>query len=325
MTIQAGIFTGQSATIRVAAVLVLFDQQSCALKKLDVLLARFHHLIVVDNTPTGFTGLDTLELPGLTILRNGNRGLLAGAYNCALDCLRETPDLLVSHVLFLDDDSDADAIFSFMTSKFTTYYLNQSDVAAIAPLYVERETGLPGAHIQLSRWVFKVLPREPSAPVEVAFLINSMSLWRLCVLDEVGPYNESLGLDHIDTEYCLRAQQFGYRLILNPAVRYWHSIGQRKSYTLFGKQLQSGGHDSVRRQAIGRNTVLLAKHFGWRCPSFLSLCLIRLVYEAIGILRAETFKLPKLMGLSRGLVEGLFQPYRGYGENRRLTESDNDS
>lgn len=295
--------------LRVAGVLVVYDAARPVRTLLPPLQSCLEHLILVDNSPEGHPDLaDVAESPGLTVLRNRNRGLLAGAYNRALDWLRAHP--VADHVLFLDEDSEVEPVAVFLAAGTVRLALARSEVSAVAPLYVERETGLPGAHIRLARWTFRVLPREPEGPVEVSFLINSMSLWKWSALDHIGPYNEGLGLDHIDTDYCLRAGRLGYRLILDPCVRFSHSIGRRRPYTLFGKRLQSGGHGPARRRAIGRNTVLLAKHFGGRHPAFLFLCLARLGYELLGIAVAETGRAAKLGGLLGGALGGLFARYR---------------
>jgi hypothetical protein len=57
---------------------------------------------------------------------------------------------------------------------------------------------------------------------------------------------------------------------------------------------------------IGRNTVLLARAYGWRFPSFAMLCSVRIVYECIGILLAEDAKASKLLALLKGVVIGMF-------------------
>jgi rhamnosyltransferase len=180
-------------------------------------------------------------------------------------------------------------------------------VAAVAPIYIERETGLRGAHIQLDRFTYKFLPREQSEPVAVSFLINSMSLWNLKAIRRIGPYSTRLRVDHVDTDYCLRASALGYKLILNASVTFPHSIGNRRKYSFLGRTLQSGGHSSERRTMIARNTVLLAKRYWRRYPSFAVLCGARLGYETLGILISEDDRFQKLIGLASGVLSGIME------------------
>jgi rhamnosyltransferase len=157
----------------------------------------------------------------------------------------------------------------------------------------------------LGRWMWRALPRDLSELTEVSFLINSMSLWKFSAVRRIGDYRTDLGVDHVDTDYCLRAQALGYRLMLNPAVKFLHPIGARRQYRFFGKTFQAGGHSPARRKSIARNTVLLVRQYGWRYPSFALLCISRLAYEALGIVMAESDKARKLGALLAGMFAGL--------------------
>lgn len=277
--------------------------------RLAGLPASVARVVVVDNTPDGQVSIHDLEASrggdGMYVIRNRNQGGLAGAYNRALG-LMAAWDVAPEHVLFLDDDTDVDALAGFLASPETCAATLESTVAAVAPQYVDPVTGMPGAPIRLGRWTWRPLPRDLTQPTEVSFLINSMSLWKYQALQQIGAYREALGVDHVDTDYCLRAQALGYRLVLNPAVRFMHPIGARRSYRFFGKTFQAGGHDPRRRHSIARNTVMLARQHGARWPAFALLCLARLGYEALGIIVAEQDKLAKLGALFSGGLTGLF-------------------
>ena len=264
-------------------------------------------IVVVDNSDGGTTASLTSKNPiRMHAIANGNVGGLAGAYKVALEWIaRQRPS--TTHVLFLDEDTHTETLTSFLQSTATVAATSDADVAAVAPMYVDSATNLPGAHIQLGRWRYRILPRNIAEPTEVTFLINSMSLWSVAALRRIGAHDTCLAVDHVDTDYCLRAAALGYRLILNPEVRFPHSIGSRRSYCLFGRVLQAGGHSPERRRLIGRNTAILAKRYGLRWPAFAFLCAARLGYEAMGIIMAENRKLAKLASLASGTFSGLFQ------------------
>lgn len=290
--------------MNIAAVFVSFDparDPGGAVRQLGKLV---NTTVVVDNRVGGNPGLLEVEGEGAIVLRNGNVGGLAGAYNCALGWIDEHRGE-TTHVLFLDDDSELDALEAFLASPVTIEAAACTGVAAVAPVYRDLRTGLRGRHIQLGRLRFRFLPREQLVPTDVTFVINSMSLWRRDALKRVGPYSVLLGVDHIDTDYAMRAKRAGYRILLNAEVEFLHEIGQRRSYKLFGRTVQSGGHSAERRFQIGRNTAVVAKEHGLAYPAFFVLCLQRLAYETIGILAAEDCKLAKVGGLWRGVIEGV--------------------
>ena len=113
-------------------------------------------------------------------------------------------------------------------------------------------------------------------------------------------------IDHIDTDYCLRAIENGYTLVLNSNYSFIHTIGERISYRLFNRNLRSGNHLPKRREMIMLNSILvLRKHFS-KFPAFLYIIFERIIYEFIGILFSEKNKLAKLKMSFLGLLKGLF-------------------
>lgn len=291
--------------MKIAAILVSFDPSRDPRAAVERLTAVIDTVVVVDNCGGGHSALEAPFEEDAIILRNDNVGGLAGAYNRALDWIERCRPA-VSHILFIDDDTDLDALQAFLMSPATLAAASEATVAAVGPIYRDRRTGLRGAHIQLDRFRFRFLPREQADPVDVTFIINSMSLWRRDALIRLGRYSTSLGVDHIDTEYAMRAKRAGYRIVLNASVEFLHEIGERRSYRLLGRLVQTGGHSPRRRFLIGRNTMVIARTHGLAYPAFFALCLQRLGYETIGILAAEERKAAKLASLWGGAISGLF-------------------
>lgn len=290
-----------------AAVLVVYHRESQPRAIVERLLAQVGVVVLVDNAPDGHPALPALpEHTKLLRIANANRGGLAGAYNRAIETLQaQRSD--IRQVVFVDEDSEVETLAPFLADPAVQALLADDRVAAIAPAYRDRATGLRGKHLQFeSRWRLRHLPREAEGLHAVAFVINSMSVWRLAALQRLGPYDEGLRIDHVDTEYCLRAHRAGLKVLLHGGHSFGHRIGERRAYRLFGVQLQAGGHSPARRYLIARNTVWLARRSLWREPGFSWLCLLRLGYEAVGILVAEPQKLAKLGALLRGSGVGLF-------------------
>ena len=290
---------------KVVGIVVAYQHASGLASRLGELIDVVSRVVVVDNTPDERVSADCVTDDGrVCVIRNRNIGGLAGAYNQALRLIESWSDA-PDHVLFLDDDSDFGAVAPFLASPASRATTADFSIAAVAPIYVDPVTGMAGAPIRFGRWRWQSLSRDLSMPTEVSFLINSMSLWKLAALKGIGVYRTDLGVDHVDTDYCLRAQVLGYRLMLNPAVKFLHPIGERRQYRFFGKTFQAGGHSPARRKSIARNTVLLARQYSRRWPSFALLCLSRLAYEALGIVMAESDKVAKLGALVAGMSAGL--------------------
>lgn len=289
-----------------AVVLVVYRPAQPIEPLLQTLAAQVRTVIVVDNAEQPDAGLADAALQRhATLIHNANAGGLAGAYNRALALLRERGDA-VTQVVFLDQDSSPAALRRFLADPQVAAKLTDEHTAAVAPAYRDRATGLRGKYIDLRRFRLSYFPREFSDLRAVAFVINSMSVWRLAALQRIGAFNERLAVDHVDTEYCLRARHLGLAVFVHGGHEFAHAIGERRRFRLFGREMQAGGHGPQRRHLIARNTVWLARTWGWREPAFGLLCLSRLAYEVVGVLIAEEHRPAKLAALVRGACAGLF-------------------
>ena len=289
-----------------AAIMVVYKhprELESALRQLGSVLPQ---VVVVDNAEHADAGLAALaKTLKCGYLHGANVGGLAGAYNRALTVVRQRWPA-AEQVVLLDEDSDASSLPAFLADSDTRAALALPGTAAVSPAYRDRATGLRGRYIWLRRFRLGFNPREFTGLRDVAFLINSMSVWRLAAIDQVGAFNQNLAVDHVDTEYCLRARQRGLHVVVNGSFEFPHAIGDRKKYKLFGMEVQAGGHSPQRRYMIGRNTAWLARGWVLREPAFAALCMARLAYEAVGIVLAETRVCAKLWALLRGAVNGLF-------------------
>lgn len=293
---------------RTAAVVVVYRPQIDPTDLIRKLRQTVALTIVADNTADGHPAL-VAPKPGSNwvYLHTKNRGGLAGAYNLALAALAQH-DTGLTHVVFVDEDSAVDGLAPMLADPEIERLLDDTSTAAVAPVYEERATGMRGKYIQMSRWRFRYLPRTFTGVRQVSFVINSMSIWRLASLRQIGPFNEVLAVDHVDTEICMRARRHGFKIHVNGNHSFLHSIGDRRRFKLFGRELQAGGHSPARRYLIARNTAWLSRHYLGAEPAFAFLCLTRLAYEAVGICMAEGHRWAKLGALLRGSVVGLLGP-----------------
>ena len=191
----------------VAAILVLYSRDVNPDAALGAVRGVVGQVVLVDNAPDGHPASARWQGEhGVALVCNGNRGGLAGAYNAARRWLEQhSPS--TSHITFMDDDSDATVLKAFLADPGVAEALARPDTAAVAPAHRDRATGLRARHLLLSRFGWRQLPREVAGLQRVSFVINSMSVWRMAALKRIGAHNEWLAVDHVDTEYCMRAQR----------------------------------------------------------------------------------------------------------------------
>jgi rhamnosyltransferase len=295
---------------QLAAILVVYNQDVDLRAVAQSVLDVAGLLVIVDNAAQPHPAVAALPTdPRMVVLRNGNQGGLAGAYNAARQRLAQYAPM-TRWVTFIDEDTDVSVLAQFLADPAVGEVLGREDTAAVAPAHRDRATGLRARHLLFSRWHWRQLPREQRGIQRVSFVINSMSVWRAQALQCIGAQNEWLAVDHVDTEYCLRAARLGLHIYLHGDHEFAHSIGARREYRLLGHRFQSGGHTASRRHNIGRANAWLAWSYAIDHPAFAALRLSMLLYEALGILVVEDDKARKLAALASGAVDGFARALR---------------
>jgi len=289
----------------VCPVLVLYGyrhSEEAIISMLSEISKVFSNFIVVDNNLRLSEMLHGMARPCI-VIHNKNIGGLAGAYNSALRTIyHDLP--AVKKVLFLDDDTKitADGVHSYVQRLLGEG--TPEPAAAITGRYWDRNSQSYARYLHYSKWWYKRVS-QAGGVAPVSFVINSMALWDVKALRDLGFFNEYLGVDHVDTEMCIRAQEAGMKLYAHLDLRFDHTIGDRLTYTIFGVTLNSGNHSPQRRYSIGRATAFLLRSRLFTCPSIGLLMFQRLAYEALGICVVEHNRLEKLTALIKGIVAGL--------------------
>ena len=108
----------------------------------------------------------------------------------------------------------------------------------------------------------------PSNVVFASFLISSGTLIDLHKLIELCGMRSEYFIDHVDTEWCLRALVKGYQLLGIHNAKMIHSLGDKaKKFWFFGMRNISE-HTPLRDYYMFRNTLLMLKDvtmsFTWR-------------------------------------------------------------
>lgn len=102
--------------------------------------------------------------------------------------------------------------------------------------------------------------QDQDACVATDFLISSGSLISVSSLKDIGAMDEGLFIDHVDTEWFLRARSKGYKAYGVPAAKMHHGLGeQTHTMSLAGRQRNVPQHKPFRYYYIFRNSILLYK------------------------------------------------------------------
>ena len=208
---------------KILGIVVLYNPDVTLLKDcLYSILSQVDHLWISDNSPS--------DLPEICLLLNhipsnkityykfqDNVGIATAQNEGIMYAQKEH----YSHVFF----SDQDSIIPNNVVKDLICYSDQIidkglKVGAIGPIPINRKTGIP--------YKFKMKSSEISNNIfEVSELMNSSSLFRVEVFNNIGLMEDRLFIDGVDYEICWRAHSLlNYRFFIIPDLKIEHQLGE---------------------------------------------------------------------------------------------------
>ncbi len=289
------------------AIVVTFNpERDVLMREFALLVPQVDKIWLVDNASgqslaawvscLGWAGkLELVQMPA-------NLGLGA-AQNAGIQLARAAG---ATHVLILDQDSQpmTDMVDRLLAASNQLQSAGVP-VAAVAPVYADSATGPASGFVRLGWLDFKkqtVLPDQDV--VEADFVISSGSLIPVSVLDDIGPMDESLFIDHVDTEWCLRAQSKGYKLFGVPGARMVHTLGDRRTRIWFLRWRNVPYHSPFRYYYILRNSLLMQRRpympLKWRVAEFIRCVRVFCFYGLFAPQRGACLRM-----MLRGIADGL--------------------
>jgi O-antigen/teichoic acid export membrane protein len=265
---------------RVAAVVVLFQPDAAASRNLSVLAREFDGLFPVDNS-------------------SRNRGVGWGL-NAGVEAAAASGH---THVVLLDQDTRVPAGYARRMMAFRAGL--GPGPAIVAPDYRDPATGIAARHA-LAGAPLRHAVCTPSSPgLDVAWAITAGSLLDVDLFRRLGPFRDDFFIDHVDTEYCLRARAAGARIVVNCQERIDQPIGRQQLVRLGPWQLRPSNHPPARRYTMARNGVRTARMYGARFPELRAHFRRWWVRDAVKTLLFERGRAAKLGAMTAGWWHGV--------------------
>lgn len=243
--------------LKVGAVVVAYQAPDA---QLEVLLSRIvaeasTAAVVLNQVPPAEKRELQARYPQLHWQRNSRNLGLAAAQNQGINALLDQVDA----ILLLDQDSLPNAgTISALAEILADLQAAGEPVAGVAPAYRQGESAHWPGFVRISRFRFsRVRPASDQIAIPIDFAIASGTLMPVKALHAVGLMDESLFIDHIDTEWCLRAAAGGYRLYGTERAAFSHSLGEQRYTFWLGRQRQVSTHAPWRYYTMFRNSLLL--------------------------------------------------------------------
>jgi rhamnosyltransferase len=288
------------------AVLVTFDPDIHTLTKCLVnLRPQVQKILVVDNLSENIEDIHkTLDLnQNVELIALAQNEGLGRAHNVGIKRAREEG---ATHVLLLDHDSIPNVdMVSNMTAVLGELTAGNRRVAAVGARYLGSYVGNESFFVQFGWFKFKRVfcSGHDERHVRADFLISSGSLIPVSVLDEIGGMDERLFIDHVDTDWFLRANHKGYSSYGACDAFMEHGLGEQTYRVWLGRWRYLPKHKPFRYYYIFRNSLLLYnKSYAptkWMINDMVRLLFIFIFYSLVSESRLDVVKM-----ISRGVMDG---------------------
>jgi rhamnosyltransferase len=209
---------------------------------------------------------------------------LAAAYNFGAEFARREG---ATHVLLLDQDSVPSP---GMVPQLLAQYSKSEPIGAVGPLWKDPRTGEVGGFAV--KFGTKRIP-GPDEVLKVEFLISSGSLIGLAALSQIGPFDDKLFIEHVDTDWALRAKAKGFALYGVAGAMLEHMIGDAV-LDVPGSGRRAFVYPPERTYYLVRNSIRLWRRpyatWRWRLFDVWRLCRLILLYLVFAPDRGRRFK-----------------------------------
>ena len=276
----------------IGAVVVSYHPSRELLRNIEILAGQVGHIVVVDNTPNTNPQavIDELEQRGrCTVIRNGKNLGIAAALNLGV---QRAISLGCDWIVTFDQDS---RIGDGYIDGLISAYLESSDptrIGVACPIYRDPQLGA-------------VWPFSRGSNGQPLMYMTSGALMKSETYQKLGPFEDELFIDDVDTEYALRMRAAGYRIVESNVVLN-HSLGKMTPHVFAGRHIFVTNHNPQRRYFITRNRIVLLRRYWGKDREWTAQELTDFWKETIALLLFERDRWSKVKYMLRGAWDAIF-------------------
>lgn len=227
---------------KVAAIIVSYNPDSNLFDSINLLLNQVEKVIIVDNGSKEkyVKYIKSINEDKIEIILNKENLGIATALNIGV---RKALENGYEWILTMDQDSKASP--DMVKKMFNVYNSinreERKDILSIFPNFVDERIQSIEENSNMNSYEY------------VDADITSGNLLRREVFEKVGFFDDSLFIDLVDTDFCMRLNEKGIKMIkIRDAVLY-HSLGESKTIKGILGSFNTSNHSALRRYYMTRN------------------------------------------------------------------------
>lgn len=280
----------------ICAVVVTYDPSENLRRNIQSYASQVDKVIVIDNGSYS-RELDLFQDAGvdnLEVIRNGANLGVAAAINIGV---KHAYEIGYDWVMTFDQDSFASP--GFVSAMLATYEaLPESEkrqVALLSPSYCDEKSGM--------RFTSALSDQRSWSYIRSA--MTSGSLIKVAAFQKVGLYDETLFIDYVDHEFCLRLRAHGLCIAEVSGAVLVHNLGEMQWHQMIWVRFSATHHSSLRRYYNARNRILMYKRYWLIDPVWVINDHYTFAKDLLKILLVESDKGEKFRSVVRGIKHAI--------------------
>lgn len=230
---------------KVAAIIVSYNPDKNLLDSVNLLISQVEKIIIVDNGSIeekrkDISSIKDIDNERIEIIFNEENLGIATALNIGV---REALKQGFNWILTMDQDSKAS---KDMVEKMFEVYNNidekeRKSILSIFPNFVDERIQSIEENSVMNTYEYV------DADITSGNLVNAE------VFDKVGFFDDSLFIDLVDTDFCMRLNEKNIKMIKVRDAILYHSLGESQSVKSILGKFNTSNHSALRRYYMTRN------------------------------------------------------------------------
>lgn len=289
-----------------AAVIVTFNPSDDLRQTVEAITKQVDRIIIIDNTPDPHKAQPPSEYDRVLCVFSGRNLGVARAQNLGISL---AISMGYKWILLLDQDSKpASDFMSLMHEYFSSLaWEEKRRILMLAPNLCDESEGFFYTRVAGSKWMFKRLECKGKQFItNIIIAISSGSLIPVRSFKLIGFMDDSLFIDHVDNDFCLRGISKGLKIHVVCSAVVFHRLGNlKKVYSVGRFAIRSSFYAPFRRYFIYRNRMIVWKRYFRKVPAFVFHDVFSMFYDLFKIIFTEDQKREKLQAAVKGFTDGL--------------------
>ncbi len=295
--------------MRICGIVVTYQPNLTLFREiLKILVEQVQQVVIIDNGSERGKRLwlqKQAQTSDVLLIELGDNAGLAAAQNKGIMWAMQNH---FTHVLLLDQDSrPAPSMVSRLVTALNELTEGSDNIAAVGPTYTDRRLGAEGYFVKFGWWRIRRIWCNKDMKGEIVaadFLISSGLLIPLAAINAIGFMDEGLFVDHVDTEWFLRARAKGFKAYGVCQAKLEHRLGDSQRKLWLGRWRFLPVYRPERYYYIFRNSILIYRRrytvYRWVISDVIKLVGRFLIYSTLIPPRLENLKC-----MTRGIRDGI--------------------